>query len=207
MNTEIYTIDGKKKSGSVELADAIFGIKEINKHLIYEAINCELANKRQGTASTKEKGVVSGSGKKPWRQKGTGRARAGYKRSPVWRGGGIAFGPHPREYTKNMPKKQKRLSFKNIFSMQLKQGKIKIVEDFKIENGRTKDAFNILKSLTQKQRVLVIYKEDDTLFKRAFRNIPWVTTMSYKRLTAHDVYYAREILIMQGAAEELNKFF
>ncbi len=207
MNTEIYTIDGKKKSGSVELADAIFGIKEINKHLIYEAINCELANKRQGTASTKEKGVVSGSGKKPWRQKGTGRARAGYKRSPVWRGGGIAFGPHPREYTKNMPKKQKRLSFKNIFSMQLQQGKIKIVEDFKIESGRTKDAFNILKSLTQKQRVLVIYKEDDTLFKRAFRNIPWVTTMSYKRLTAHDVYYAREILIMQGAAEELNKFF
>ena len=91
--------------------------------------------------------------------------------------------------------------------MQLQQGKIKIVEDFKIESGRTKDAFNILKSLTQKQRVLVIYKEDDTLFKRAFRNIPWVTTMSYKRLTAHDVYYAREILIMQGAAEELNKFF
>jgi len=207
MNKEIYTIDGKKKSDSLDLAEKVFGITEINRHLIYEAINCELANKRQGTASTKQKGEVSGSGKKPWRQKGTGRARAGYKRSPVWRGGSIVFGPQPRDYTQKMPKKQKRISIRNILSLQMKQGRIRVVEDFKVDSGKTKDAYNILKSLTQKQRVLVIYKEDDQNFKRAFRNIPWVKTMSYQRLTAHDVFYAREILVLKSAAEELNNFF
>jgi large subunit ribosomal protein L4 len=207
MNTEIYSIDGKKKTKSLEIAETVFGITEVNQQLIYDAINCELANKRQGTASTKAKGEVAGTGKKPWRQKGTGRARAGYRRSPVWRGGGIVFGPKPRDYSYSLPKKQKRASLRNILSLKFKQAKVKIVEDFKVDSGKTKDAFKILKVLTEAPRTVLIYNEDDLLFKREFRNIPFVRTISYKRLSAHELFYAKEILILESAAKELENFF
>lgn len=207
MNIEIYSIDGKKKSNPLELAEKVFGIQEINKQLIYDSINNELANKRQGTASTKCKGEVSGTGKKPWRQKGTGRARAGYRRSPVWRGGGIVFGPKPRDYTYYLPKKQKRSAIKNILTLKLQQGNIKIIEDFKVESGKTKDASKIIKTITSSPRVLVIYRDDDSLFKRAFRNIANVNIFSYKRLSAHELFYAREIIILESAAKELENFF
>lgn len=207
MNVEIYGKDGKKKTDKVSLADNVFGIKEINNQLIYDAIRNELANKRQGTAKTKDKSEVSGSNKKPWRQKGTGRARAGSRKSPVWKGGSVVFGPRPRDYSYKLPRKQKRMSIVNILSLKAQQGLLKVVEDFKVESGKTKDAFKIINSLTDGVRVVLVYKDDDAMFKRAFRNIPWVRTLSYKRLAAHDLFYAKQVVVLKSAAEELNNFY
>ena len=207
MKTEIYGINGSKQTETCDLANSVFGIKEINNHLIYQAIRCELANKRQGTACTKERSDVRGGGKKPWRQKGTGRARVGSRRNPIFKGGGTVFGPQPRDYSYSLPKKQKRNSIKNILSLKAQNNLIKVVEDFKVESGKTKDADKILKSLTEAKRVVLIYKEDDPMLKRAFRNIPTIKTLSYKRLAAHDLFYAKEILILKSAADELKKFF
>ena len=207
MTQEIYTKDGAKSSEKITLAKDVFGIKEVKKQLIFDAIRCELANKRQGTASTKEKSAVHGTGKKPWRQKGTGRARAGSRTSTVFKGGAVVFGPLPRDYSYKLPKKQKRNSLKNILSYKAQGGVLKVVEDFTLESGKTKDAFQIMKALTAGVRVVLVYKEDNPVFKRAFRNIPWVKTLSYKRLAAHDLFYAREIVILKSAAEEIGKFF
>jgi len=207
MQKEIIAIDGKVKQEKVELASEVFGIEEINKHLIYEAIKCELANKRQGTACTKNRKVVRGGGRKPWRQKGTGRARSGTRRSPIWKGGGVVFGPMPRDYSYSLPKKQKRNSIKNILSLKCQQNVVKVVDDFKVDSGKTKDAFKIIKALASTDRVVLIYKEDDKMFKQAMRNIPIVRTLSYKRLAAHDLFYAKEVIIMKSAALELKDFF
>jgi large subunit ribosomal protein L4 len=208
MNMEVFDKNGKKTTQSVELADNVFGIKEINQQLIYDAIRNELANKRQGTAFTKDKSDVIGSNKKPWRQKGTGRARAGSRKSPIFKGGSVVFGPKPRDYSYKLPKKMKRSCYKNILSLKVQQERVKIVEDFKVESGKTKDGYKIMTALSAEQnRVVLIYKDEDVMFKRAMRNIPWVKALSYKRLSSHDLFYAKEILIMKSAAEEIKDFF
>ncbi len=207
MNIEVFGTNGKKTADKVDISESVFGLKEINNQLIYDAIRCELANKRQGTAHTKDKSEVVGTNKKPWRQKGTGRARAGSRKSPVFKGGSVVFGPKPRDYSYKLPKKMKRNSYMNILSLKNGQGRVKIVEDFKVESGKTKDAYKILKAITQEPRVVLIYGEDDVMFKRAFRNIPEVRTLSYKRLAAHDLFYAKEIIIMKSAAQAMKDFF
>lgn len=207
MDKEILGTNGKATADKVKLSKDVFGLKEINNQVIYDAIRCELANKRQGTAHAKDKSEVSGTNKKPWRQKGTGRARAGSRKSPVFRGGSVVFGPKPRDYSYKLPKKMKRTCYKNILSLKAGQDRIKIVQDFKVESGKTKDAYKILKAITDQPRVVLIYNEDDVMLKRAFRNIPEVKTLSYKRLSAHDLFYAKEIIIMKSAAEEMKNFF
>ena len=128
-----------------------------------------MANKRVGCASTKGRSEVRGSGAKPWAQKGTGRARAGHKRSPIWVGGGIVFGPKPRSYNFKMPRKMKRLAMRSILSLKNKNERMKIVEDFTIESGKTADITSILKNLVNQERTVVILKDDDAMIKRAGR--------------------------------------
>jgi large subunit ribosomal protein L4 len=206
MNTKVIDKTGKFTENEIELEDKVYNV-EINDHLIWEAIKNELANKRQGTHNTKTRHEVSGGGKKPFRQKGTGRARQGTSRSPIHVGGGIVFGPHPRDYSYSMPRKAKRNAYKSILSKKLKSGSLKIVDEFKVESGKTKHAFELLsKIVTDKRRVILVYKEDDMMLKRAMRNLSWAKCISYQRLSAHELFYAKEVILTKDAALELNNF-
>ena len=205
MKAKVLSIKGEE-IGNITLDDAVFNC-EISEGTIYYAIKNELANKRVGTACTKTRAEVRGSGAKPWAQKGHGRARAGHKRSPIWVGGGIAFGPKPRDFGYSIPKKMKRAAMKSILSQKLQEERLKIVENFSIESGKTKDLVGILANLVEEERTVLILKDDDPMIKRAGRNIPWVRFLSYNRLRAHDIFYGKKILVMEGAAEGLNEFY
>ena len=207
MKAAIIDINGKEKK-EIELNDEVFNIKP-NRHVIYEAIKNELANRRQGTSSTKTKGEVKGSGAKPWKQKGTGRARVGTKRNPVWTGGGVAFGPKPRDYSYKLPKKIKKLAIRSILSLKNKEGNLKIIENFSLKEPKTKEVNLIFKPiLNEEKSSLILTNSDSTLFiKRAGRNLPWLRCLSFNRMNAHTLYYSKNIVIAEDAVNELNKFF
>ncbi len=205
MNAKVYSVHGEPVK-EIELADGVFGC-EISRGSVYYAIRNELANRRQGTASTKTRAEVKGSGAKPWAQKGTGRARAGHKRSPIWVGGGIIFGPRPRDFGYTTPKKIKRLAMKSILSMKVKDESLKVVEDFTVETGKTKDLKTILAKLAATERTVLVLGADDGMIRRAGRNLPLVTFLSYNRLCAHDLYYGRKVLVLETAALKLNDFY
>ena len=205
MNRTVYSIDGKELR-KVELSDAVFGLPA-NEDVIWYAVNNELANLRLGTASTKDRGEVHGSNAKPYKQKGTGNARRGDKKSPILVGGGTVFGPKPRDFSYAMPKKAKRLAMKSILSLKVQDDRLKIVEDFSIESGKTKDLVKILRALGADERTVVILKDNDELVKRAGKNIPWLTFLSYNRLRAHDLYYGRRVIMLETAAKNLNEFY
>jgi large subunit ribosomal protein L4 len=179
----------------------------VSEGSIYHAIRNELANLRVGTACTKTRSEVNGSTRKPWRQKGTGRARAGRRKSPVWVGGGIIFGPRPRDYSYKLPKKVKRLAMVSILSLKNKEDKLKIVQDFTVESGKTKDLLSILNGLVSPEKTVIVLKDDDPMIKRAGSNIPWVSFLSYNRLRAHDLFYGKNILMLESAASQLNEFY
>ncbi|MEM9423216.1 MAG: 50S ribosomal protein L4 [Spirochaetota bacterium] len=211
MEKKLYSVDGKEK-GSIQLADAVFAV-DVNKGLIHQLMVMEAANKRQGTADTRRRGEVRGSTAKPWRQKGTGRARAGHKRSPIWKGGGVVFGPHPRSYRQSMPKKMKRNAYKSLLSWRVGNDEItKIVEDFRVESGKTKDFAGYLANFgtVKKERMVVILAdstEEDKMLRRAGKNIPNLTMLDYRRLEVHDFFYARKILFTESAIQGLNSFY
>jgi large subunit ribosomal protein L4 len=201
----VYSKDGKELR-TIELADAVFGLP-VNDDLIWYAINNELANKRQGNASTKDRGEVHGSNTKPYKQKGTGRARRGDKKSPVIVGGGVVFGPKPRDFSYAMPKKAKRQAIKTILSLKAQSDTLKIIEDFSIESGKTKDLAGLLGSFQAGVRTVLVLKDDDPMIKRAAANIPWLSYLSYNRLRAHDLFYGRQVLMLETAAKNLNDFY
>ncbi|MDR2631819.1 MAG: 50S ribosomal protein L4 [Spirochaetaceae bacterium] len=205
MNRTVYSIDGKELR-NIELDDAVFGLP-VNEDLIWYAINNELANKRLGTACTKDRGEVHGSNAKPYKQKGTGRARRGDKKSPVIVGGGTIFGPKPRDFSYSIPKKAKRLALKSILSLKAQSDALKIVEDFSIESGKTKDLAGIIKNFGAGERTVIILKDDDPRVKRAGANIPWLRFLSYNRLRAHDLFYGRRVIVLETAVKNLNAFY
>jgi large subunit ribosomal protein L4 len=205
MNRTVYSIEGKE-IGSIELDDQVFNLP-INEDVIWYAINNELANKRQGTASTKDRGEVHGSNAKPYKQKGTGRARRGDKKSPLIVGGGVVFGPKPRDFSYSMPKKAKRLALKTILSLKVQSDILKIVGDFSVDSGKTKDMVKILNNLGKPERTVMILNDEDRKIKRAGNNIPWLNFLSYKRLRAHDLFYARNVIVLESAAKSLNSFY
>ena len=207
MVKKVYGIDGSE-TGEITLAEEVFNIP-VSSGSIYHALRNELANMRVGTASTKTRAEVKGSGAKPWRQKGTGRARAGHKRSPLWVHGGVVFGPKPRDYRYRLPRKVKRLAMRSILSLKNQEDRLKIVEDFTVESGKTKDLVRILKSISPDSKgktVIVIGKEDPAL-KRAGRNLPDVGFLAYNRLRAHDLFYAGQLIVLEKAAAGLNEFY
>lgn len=205
MKTKVYSIEGKPVK-DISLEDSVFQ-RTVNEHAIYYAIVNELANKRVGTASTKGRSEVRGSGAKPWPQKGTGRARAGDRKSPLWTGGGVVFGPRPRDYSYAVPKKLKRLAHKSILSLKAQNEQLKIVEDFTVESGKTRDLADILKKLGDGQRTVLVMKDDDVMLKRAGANIPFLRFLSFQRLRAHDLYYGKQILILESAANKLGEIY
>jgi large subunit ribosomal protein L4 len=205
MNRTVYSIDGKELR-TIELDDAVFGLP-VNEEVIWYAVNNELANRRLGTASTKDRAEVHGSNTKPYKQKGTGRARRGDKKSPLMVGGGIVFGPKPRDFSYAMPKKAKRLALKSILSLKAQSDILKVVEDFTVESGKTKDLVKILNNFGDQERTVVILKDNDAMVKQAGRNIPWLTFLSYDNLTAHDLFYGRRVIMMEGAAKNLSTFY
>ncbi|MCH5290172.1 MAG: 50S ribosomal protein L4 [Treponema sp.] len=214
MEKKVYSIDGKELR-TINLDDKIFGLP-INEDVIYYAITNELANMRVGTACTKTRAEVHGSNAKPYKQKGTGNARRGDKKSPIMVGGGTIFGPKPRDYSYAIPKKEKRLAMKTILSLQAQADRVTVVEDFTIESGKTKDLVKILTNLTQgekplqaakKTRTVILLKDDDKLIKQAGRNLRNVHFLSFNRLRAHDLFYARKIVMLEGAAQNLSDFY
>lgn len=206
METKVFSIKGEELR-SVTLNDAIFN-REISDGSIYNAINNEAANCRVGTACTKTRGEVNYSNSKPYKQKGTGNARAGDKKSPIWVGGGTIFGPKPRDYSYTIPKKMKRLAMKSLLSLSVSEERLVVVEDFTIENGRTKELAAIVNNfVTDKKRTVLILKDDDVMMRRAARNIPYLRVLSYNKLSAKELLYGRTLLMLEGAAMNLNEFF
>ncbi len=206
MDKKVYSKEGVQLRDLV-LNDAVFAAK-VSEGAIWHAIRNELANMRQGTAKTKTRREVSGSTAKPWRQKGTGRARAGRRRSPLWRTGGVIFGPRPRDYSYSLPKKIKRLAMRSILSLKAAEGEaFRIVENFTIESGKTRDLAAVLKNFPHEGRTVVIIEGDDKLTKRAGKNIKDLRLLAYNRLRAHDLYYGNNILIFEGAAIKLGEFY
>jgi len=205
MNRTVYSTDGKELR-KIELDDAVFGLP-VNEEVIWYAVNNELANKRLGTASTKGRAEVHGSNAKPFKQKGTGRARRGDKKSPILVGGGVVFGPKPRDFSYSMPKKAKRLAMKSILSLKAQSDILKVVEDFTVDSGKTRDLVKILRNLGADERTVLVLKDDDAMVKRAGRNIPWLSFLSYNRLRAHDLFYGRRIIMLESAAGNLSSFY
>jgi large subunit ribosomal protein L4 len=205
MDKKVLSTEGKEVK-SISLEDSVFN-RDVSEGAIYHAIRNELANLRQGNASTKTRSEVKGSHRKLWKQKGTGRARMGTRQSPVWVGGGIAFGPRPRDYSYKMPRKLKRLAFKSILSLKNQNDNLLVIEDFNVENGKTRELASILKNLIANERAVLILKDEDKMIKRAGRNIPWLTTLSYDKLRAHDLFYGKKVLVLESAAQKLNEFY
>jgi len=205
MNCKVYSKEGKELR-TIALNDDVFGLP-VNEDLIWYAINNELANKRQGNASTKGRAEIHGSNAKPYKQKGTGRARRGDKKSPVLVGGGTMFGPKPKDFSYAIPKKAKRLALKSILSLKAQSDTLKIIEDFSVESGKTKDLAKLLDNFEPGLRTVLILKDDDPKLKRAAANIPWVKYLSYNRLEAHELFYGRQVLMLETAAKNLNDFY
>lgn len=206
MEKKVYSVDGKELR-TITLDDKVFGLP-VNDDVIYYAITNELANKRVGTACTKGRAEVHGSNAKPYKQKGTGNARRGDKKSPLTRGGGVIFGPKPRDFSFALPKKVKRLAMKSILSMKAQDDRLTIVEDFTVESGKTKDLAAVLKNFIKDEyRTVVVLKDDDAMIKRAGNNIPTVSFLSYNRLRAHDLFYGQKIIMLESAAKNLSDFY
>ena len=205
MEKKVFSTDGKELR-TITLDDSIFGLP-VNEDVIYYAINNELANKRVGTACTKDRAEVHGSNAKPYKQKGTGHARRGDKKSPICVGGGTVFGPKPRDFSYVLPKKVKRLAMKSILSLQAQSDRLTVVEDFTVESGKTKDLVKILSNFAKDERTVIILKDDDAKIKQAGRNIPNLSFLAYNRLRAHDLFYGRKVILLEGAAKNLSDFY
>lgn len=206
MEKKVYSIDGKELR-TIELNDAVFGLP-VNEDVIYYAITNELANMRVGTACTKGRAEVNGSNAKPYKQKGTGRARRGDKKSPLLIGGGTIFGSKPRDYSYAIPKKAKRLAMKSILSLKAQdEDRLVVIEDFTVETGKTKDLVKILQAFVQDERTVLVLKDDDAMLKRAGKNIPTLSFLTYNRLRAHDLFYGRKVLVLESAAKNLSSFY
>lgn len=213
MKGKVYSTKGEEIK-QIDLDDAVFGLP-VNEDVIWYAVNNELANRRLGTASTKDRGEVHGSNAKPYKQKGTGRARRGDKKSPLLVGGGVIFGPKPRDFSYAMPKKAKRLAMKTILSLKAQSETLKLIENFTIESGKTRDLAAIIKNFGELERTVIILDDNGTpenlaknrMIKRAGRNIPTVNFLCYNALSAHTLFYGRRVLMQEGVAPKLSGFY
>ncbi|MDZ7288831.1 MAG: 50S ribosomal protein L4 [candidate division KSB1 bacterium] len=203
MQVDVYTKDGQKSGRTVELPDNVFGIAP-NEHVVYLAVKAYMANQRQGTHMTKNRKLVRGGGKKPWRQKGRGVARAGTTRSPLWVGGGRVFGPVPRDYDQKVNKKSSRLARKSVLSNKLKDGQLTVVEDFTIESGQTKDMIAVLKNFSAHDvKSLFLLPKKDEMFLRAGRNIPTLNIQVAPQASVYELLDCKKLLIQESAIAEI----
>ncbi|MDQ7056911.1 MAG: 50S ribosomal protein L4 [Persephonella sp.] len=195
----------KENVGTIELKDSIFNT-EVKEHTVWEVVKWQLASRRAGTASTKTRAEVRGSRRKILPQKGTGNARHGDRKANIFVGGGVAHGPHPRDYYYALPKKVRKKALKGVLSMKLKDGEITIIEDFTFEQPKTKNAVEVLKNfgLDQSKVLLVISEKDNNVIK-SFRNLPKAKVLLVEGLNTYDILNADHVLITKSAAEKINE--
>lgn len=207
MTLDVLKIDGSKSGDKIDLSDSIFAI-EPNDHAIYLSVKAFLANQRQGTSKSKERGEVRGGGKKPFKQKGRGGARAGTSRSPLWVGGGTIFGPRPRDYRQDLPKKVRRLARKSAFSYKVKDEQLIIVEDFNIEQPKTKDFSKILSALkVNGKKVLLLTEANSPNIYKSGRNIPKVKILEASKASTYDLLNNQVLILQKSAVKEIEKTF
>ena len=207
MKLDVYKIDGSQEGSSVELIEDVFGI-EPNDHVIYLAVKAHLANKRQGTHKTKERGEVRGGGKKPWNQKGRGTARAGTIRSPIWVGGGTIFGPKPRNYRQKLNKKVRRLARKSALSHKAIANQIIIVEDFNYETPKTTEMVKMLEALKiSGKKTLILTTDHQENIYRSGRNIDRVSILEANKVSTYDLLNNQVLLLQKGAVDKLVSVF
>ncbi|WP_372635996.1 50S ribosomal protein L4 [Fodinibius sp.] len=204
MKLPIYTTEGTDSGNEAELAESIFSI-EPNETVIYEDVRRYMANQRQGTHKTKERGEVRGGGRKAYRQKGTGQARRGSIRSPLLKGGGTVFGPKPRDYSFRMSKKSRQLARKSALSIKAGEDAIKIIDDFSFDEPRTRKVVDILKGLeVENEKVLLLTAETDKIIYKSARNIPNVKVLEANKPTTYQILDADVILIQDSAVDVLQ---
>jgi len=199
----VHNIKGENV-GEVSLKDNIFNTK-INKYLVHQAVKRYLANRRRGTASTKNRSEVRGGGAKPWRQKGTGRARAGTNSSPIWVGGGIVFGPAPRDYSFSLPRKMKVAALKSVLSDKLKNKEIIIVDNLLLEENKTNKLVEILKNLQAFKKPLIIIEEEDNGIVQAARNIKGTQILPVSKINTYDLINHEKIIITKKALKRIEE--
>jgi large subunit ribosomal protein L4 len=193
-----------EKVGAVELRDEVFGGR-VNADIVWESVVRANASERQGTHATKNRALVSGSGKKPWRQKGTGRARVGEIRNPLWRKGGTVFGPQPRSYEYRLPKKVELGALRAALAEKLKDGHVVVVDALSADEIKTKAAVALLKALGVSGKAVIVDVHPDERLAKSVRNIPGVTMVPSTRLTAREVVYAERVVATRGALEKLQE--
>jgi large subunit ribosomal protein L4 len=198
MKVSLYTLSGKRSKKEVELPDHIFAAP-VNEAVMHQALVRQLANARLGTHKTKTRGEVSGGGVKPWRQKGTGRARHGSIREPQWRGGGTVFGPQPRSYRQKMPKKMRRLALNGGLTVKAQEGKILVLDGLEIEEPKTKEMLTILEKLRVEDSALILLPERNANVERSARNIPGVKTLRANYLNLRDLLSHDWLIMPLGA--------
>ena len=203
-NVAIYNMEGKEV-GTMELNDAVFGV-EINEHLVHLAAVSQLANKRQGTQKAKTRSEVSGGGRKPWRQKGTGHARQGSTRAPQWTGGGVVFAPVPRDYTVKMNKKEKRAALKSALTSRVQESKLVVVDELKFDKIKTKKMQGVLNALNVK-KALIVLKDNDQNVLLSARNIAGVRTVLTSTLNVFDILKYDTVVVTKAAVENIEEVY
>ena len=203
-NVSVYNIEGKEV-GSIELNDAVFGV-EVNEHLVHMAVVNQLANNRQGTQKAKTRSEVSGGGRKPWRQKGTGHARQGSTRSPQWTGGGIVFAPKPRDYSFKMNKKEKRIALLSALSSKVADNKIVVLDAFNLDEVKTKKFAEVMSNLKVDKALVVIEGENKNVVLSG-RNIPSVKVTATNEINTYDVLKYTTLVVTKAAVEKLEEVY
>ena len=203
-NVSVYNMEGKEV-GTMELNDAIFGV-EVNEHLVHMAVVQHLANKRQGTQKAKTRSEVSGGGRKPWRQKGTGHARQGSTRAPQWTGGGVVFAPTPRDYTIRLNKKEKRLALKSALTSRVQEKKLIVVDELKFDEIKTKNFKNVLDNL-KTTKALVVLNDNDKNVVMSARNIPDVKTALTNTINVFDILKYSTVIVTKDAVATIEEVY
>jgi len=206
VDMNVHSIEGEK-IGEIKLKDDMFNAK-INKHIVHQIVKRYLAEKRRGTASTKGRSDVRGGGKKPWKQKGTGRARAGTIRSPIWVGGGVIFGPENRNYGYSIPRKMRLVALKSVLSDKVKNNDIIILDKIELKNGKTKDITYIFEKLNiNSDKIIIVIDKEDERIKRAVHNLKNTVVITANKINTYDLVNYQKMLVTKGALKIIEEVF
>ena len=203
-NVSVYNIEGKEV-GKIDLSDAVFGV-EVNEHLVHMAVVSQLANNRQGTQKAKTRSEVSGGGRKPWRQKGTGHARQGSTRAPQWTGGGVVFAPVPRDYSFKMNKREKRAALKSALTSRVEENKFIVIDEINFEETKTKNFANILKSLDV-SKALVVLEDDNKNAELSARNIADIKTAKTNTINVYDILKYNTVITTKAVVAKIEEVY
>ena len=203
-NVSVYNIEGKEV-GKIDLSDAVFGV-EVNEHLVHMAVVSQLANNRQGTQKAKTRSEVSGGGRKPWRQKGTGHARQGSTRAPQWTGGGVVFAPVPRDYSFKMNKREKRAALKSALTSRVEENKFIVIDEINFEEAKTRNFANILKNLDV-SKALVVLEDDNKNAELSARNIADVKTAKTNTINVYDILKYNTVITTKAVVAKIEEVY